>query len=164
MRFLSILVMAGTMLLSSYSPGWSRNGRGVELKATAEVEVQTPDAEGRPVLKQVPAEKVLPGTPIIYTIYYRNTDDQPAEHMAITNPIPEHMRYDAESAYGLKTAITFSVDGGKTFDRPDNLRVLDQKGKTVPARPADYTHIRWTLEYPIAPQASGHVGFRAVLE
>lgn len=164
MRMITIYLIAGIMLASLYTPAWCQGGQGVQLTASAEVEVKIPDAHGRLVVRRIPAEKVLPGSRVIYTIHYSNTGNLPAERVAITNPIPEHMRYQAESAFGFKAAVTFSIDGGKTFDRPDKLFILDQTGKSLPANAADYTHIRWTLEQSIAPQATGQVGFMAALE
>lgn len=164
MRIISICTMAAAIVFSTCLPGWTESGQGVQLKATAQVEVKTLDAEGRTVVKRVPAKKVIPGTEVIYTIHYSNTGDQPAEHVAITNPIPEHMRYVDQSVFGSDAVITFSIDGSKTFDRPQNLIVVDPSGRSFPARPADYTHIQWVLEHPLAPGAKGQVGFRATLE
>jgi len=164
MRLIAIMTMTLSIVLAAYIMGWSQTGRGIQLKATAEVEAKTRDAEGRPAVVRVPAEKVIPGTQVIYTIQYSNTGDQPAENVSITNPIPENMRYVPRSAFGPDTAITFSIDNGKTFDRPEKLKIVDQEGRSHPAEPGDYTHIRWIIGHPIAPQATGKVGFRAALE
>jgi hypothetical protein len=84
--------------------------------------------------------------------------------VVITNPIPEQMRYLNQSAFGEKALITFSVDNGESFDLPGNLYVKDATGRRFAAQPDDYTHIRWKLQNPIPPQASGQVGFRAILQ
>jgi hypothetical protein len=56
------------------------------------------------------------------------------------------------------------VDNGESFDLPENLYVTDATGRRFPAQPDDYTHIRWKLQKLIPPQASGQVGFRAILQ
>jgi hypothetical protein len=74
------------------------------------------------------------------------------------------MLYKDGSAGGEGTVITFSVDDGKTYDVPGNLKVLDADGKERSAVASDYTHIRWTLEKSVSPEAVGYVSFRAILE
>ncbi len=164
MRIITIFTITATILFSAYAMGWPQTGEGIQLKATAEVEVKTLDAKGRTIVTRVPADKVTPGTLVIYTIYCSNGADQPAERVVITNPIPKHMRYQDQSAFGPDAAITFSIDGGQTFEKPDKLHVVDPTGRSFPASPADFTHVRWVLEQALAPRATGQVGFRAVLE
>jgi uncharacterized repeat protein (TIGR01451 family) len=164
MRIITMVTMILTIVLTTCVMGWTQTGQGIKLSATAEVEIKTLDTAGRSVISRIPADKVMPGTQVIYTIHYINAGDQPARHVAITNPIPTHMRFQPGGVFGPNSAITFSIDGGKTFDRPENLFIMDQAGRRFPARPTDYTHIRWVLEKPLGPQAKGQVGFRAVLE
>ena len=61
-------------------------------------------------------------------------------------------------------SITYSVDGGGSFDVVGKLTVKDEKGDERAAVPADFTHIRWTITEPIDPGDTGTVSFRAVLE
>ena len=56
------------------------------------------------------------------------------------------MEYLGGSAAGKGTVVTFSIDGGKTFDAPDKLFIKGKDGKSRPAEPKEYTHIRWALE------------------
>ena len=156
------IVMAIT--LCGPGSGWSDASQKIQLKATAQVEVDSFDEAGRRIKKRVPAEKVVPGTEIIYTIAYHNPADQNAEQVVITNPIPEQMRYRNQSAFGEKARVTFSVDNGESFDLPKNLYLTDATGRRFPAQPDDYTHIRWKLQETIPPQATGQVGFRAILQ
>jgi uncharacterized repeat protein (TIGR01451 family) len=156
------IIMAIT--LCSPGSGWSDASQKIQLKATAQIEVESVNEAGRRIKKRVPAEKVTPGTEIIYTIAYHNPADQTAEQVVITNPIPEQMRYRHQSVFGEKVRVTFSVDGGESFDLPQNLYVTDATGRRFPAKSDDYTHIRWKLQDPIPPRASGQVGFRAILQ
>jgi uncharacterized repeat protein (TIGR01451 family) len=156
------IIMAIT--LCGPGSGWPDASQKIQLKATAQVEVESVDEAGRRIKKRVPAEKVVPGTEIIYAIAYHNPADQNADQVVITNPIPEQMRYRNQSAFGEKARVTFSVDNGANYDLPQNLYITDATGKRIPAQPDDYTHIRWKLQVPIPPGASGQVGFRAILQ
>ncbi len=136
----------------------------VELKMAAEKEVAVTGADGSKTVERVPAEKVIPGELVIYTITFTNKGDKPAENLVVKNPIPEHMKYVDGSAAGENCAITYSVDNVKTYDVPEKLTVKDSKGNTVKVMPSDYTNIRWTLAKPVAPESSGIVSFKAKLE
>jgi hypothetical protein len=74
------------------------------------------------------------------------------------------MIYTYRSAQGEGTRITFSVDNGQSYNIPAKLFVFDTTGRKFPARPKDYTHIRWTFTHPLPSGAKGEVSFRAILE
>jgi uncharacterized repeat protein (TIGR01451 family) len=73
----------------------------------------------------VPAEKVLPGETVYYTITFTNTSDEVADNVVVTNPIAEELMYLDGSAFGPGMEIVFSVDGGETFAVADELNVTD---------------------------------------
>jgi uncharacterized repeat protein (TIGR01451 family) len=154
------------MLLTFVTAGtlWAQKKGDIELKAVAEIEIEDFNEEGKKEIKRVPAVKVIPGGEVIYTIYYTNRGQNTTDNVVITNPIPEHMVYKDSSASGDGTAIVFSVDDGKTFDTPENLKIKDAAGKEFPAVASDYTHIRWVLLSSLPLNASGQVGFSAILE
>jgi uncharacterized repeat protein (TIGR01451 family) len=139
------------------------NGK-VELRMVAEKEIEVAGADGGKIVKRVPAEKVIPGDEVIYTITYVNNGDEAAENLVLKNPIPEQMKYVGGSATGDNSAITYSVDDGRSFDVPGKLMVKDAAGKPVAASSADYTHIQWKLSKPVPPKSSGLVSFRARLK
>jgi uncharacterized repeat protein (TIGR01451 family) len=136
----------------------------IELKTLAEIEVEVVTEEGEKEIQRVDASKVIPGDEVIYTIHYANTGTEPAENIVITDPIPEHMLYLDGSAAGEGAIVTFSVDDGKSFDVATNLKVPADDGGERPARASDYTHVKWTLEGDVEPEASGFVTFRAQLQ
>jgi uncharacterized repeat protein (TIGR01451 family) len=161
-----VVILLPLMLIAFVTGGtpWAQEKGNIELKAVAEVEVEEFNEEGMKVIKRVPAGKVLPGTEVIYTVFYTNVGKAPAEKVIITNPIPEHMVYKEGSGFGEGTVITFSVDKGKTYDVPENLKVVGDDGKGHPAKASDYTHVRWSFPGPLPAHAEGHVSFRAILE
>jgi uncharacterized repeat protein (TIGR01451 family) len=155
---LLILASAGTGIVHAQAKG------SVELRMVAEQEIEITNAEGKKELKRIEASRVVPGDEVIYTIHYMNTGQEAADSVVITNPIPAHMMYKDGSASGEDTAIMFSVDGGTTYDLPENLKLLDSEGKERPATASDYTHVRWTFEESLLPETGGYVSFRAILE
>jgi uncharacterized repeat protein (TIGR01451 family) len=158
LAFLMILISAGT------DSAWSQEKGAVELKAVAEMEVEVVGDDGQKEIQRVPAEKVVPNDVVIYTIFYTNNGEEAAENFVIVNPVPEHMVYIAESADGENTEITYSVDGGNGYDIPGNLTFTDSEGKQIAAKVSDYTHIRWVLNTPVAPEGTGFVYFKAQIK
>jgi hypothetical protein len=53
------------------------------------------------------------------------------------------------------------VDGGRSFDAAENLKVQDADGQLRPAIAADYTHIRWHLKNSLKGNSVAFVRFRA---
>ena len=134
----------------------------ISLKSVGEVEQEVTDAQGQKTTRRVPADKVVPGVQVIWTVFANNTCKQPSDKVTINNPVPAHMTYVANSATGPGADITFSVDG-KTFGTPDQLTVVEN-GATRKARADEYKHIRWTFKAPLAAGATDTASFRAVLE
>ena len=160
---LTVLCLVLTTFVSAGSLRAQKQGN-IELKAVAEIEIEVFTEEGKKEIKRVPAAKVVPGEEVIYTVFYTNVSRDKADNVLITNPIPEHMLYKAGSAVGEDAVITFSVDGGKTYDRPENLKVRDAAGKEFPAEASDYTHIRWVRRTSLLPDTESQVSFRAKLQ
>ena len=136
----------------------------IRLKAVAEVEVTVVNDKGETEVKRVPAAKVVPGTEVIYTITVSNLGDQPADSVVVTDPIPENTTYVDRSAFGAGTKITFSVDGGKSYDLAGKLKVKDAAGNLRAATASDYTHIRWVLNFTLKPKDVAPVWFKARLD
>ena len=138
----------------------------IKLTTIAEVEKEVFNAEGKKELQRVSVADtaVIPGSQVIYSMQYENISDKTAEKAVITDPIPERTHYQENSARGDGTRITFSVDNGKSFNIPAKLFVFDTAGRKSPARPQDYTHIRWVLQNPLQPGEKGEVSFRAIIK
>jgi uncharacterized repeat protein (TIGR01451 family) len=138
----------------------------LSLQSTAEKVVVEKDKQGKKTMKRIPvsATSVFPGDEVIFTTYYENIGKDPATTVAIKNPVPEHMAYVDGSAEGNGARVDFSVDGGKTFASAAKLMVKDKEGKERRAIAADFTHIRWTLEKPLAKGKKGSVSFKATVK
>ncbi|MGO9930289.1 MAG: hypothetical protein ACLPV8_00495 [Steroidobacteraceae bacterium] len=135
----------------------------IAVKAIAEVEMRIAD-QGRETSKLVPADRVVPGDRVFYTLEVRNTGALAVAAPTVTYPIPAHMQYVADSAVGPGTRVSFSVDGGRSFDAAENLKIKTGQGALRAAVAADYTHIRWQLKKTLKGNAVAFVRFRALVK
>jgi len=135
----------------------------LEIKSIAEVESKSVQA-GQTVVKLIPADRVVPGDRVIYTLEVRNTGAAPVAAPQVTYAIPEHMRYLADSAVGPGAEVSYSVDAGRSFESADTLKVQGPDGRLRPAVAADYTDIRWQLKNSLKPNSVAFVRFRALVQ
>lgn len=136
----------------------------IVVKTVAEKEQVVTLADGRKQTKLVPAQPVVPGEQVIYTVTFENVGQKPATDVAIVNPVPEHTTYVAGSAGGPGTEVSFSVDGGRTWGAPEQLKLRGADGTERAATPADYTHVRWVLRNPLTPGAVAFARYRVVVK
>jgi uncharacterized repeat protein (TIGR01451 family) len=135
----------------------------IQIKIIAEVETKVIEA-GHEVVRLAPADRVVPGDQVLYTLEMRNTGPTAVAAPTVTNPIPNHMRYLADSATGPGAQVSYSADGGATFGHPDSLRVALAGGRFRAATPADYTHIRWQLRNTLKSHSVAYARFRAIVK
>src|SRR6266481_5260478 len=129
--------------ISSAASGQATS-QSLVVKAVAEVETRVVQ-DGREIVKLAPANRVVPGDQVIYTLEIRNAGGTAVRDPTVTYAVPSHMVYVADSATGPGAEVRYSVDGGHFFDLPQNLRV-SEAGHSRPAKPGEYTHIRWKLK------------------
>lgn len=163
MRKTLTMTLAALLLSASAmaQDGATEPGR-IELKNVVEKEQTVINEAGQETTQLVPADKVVPGDVLIYTVTYTNVGEEVMENVVITNPIASQLRYVADSAFAPGADIEFSVDGGQQFGDFESLTVL-RDGDTKPASLDDLTHIRWTLRAELDPGAQGFARFRARL-
>ncbi len=101
---------------------------------------------------------------MLYTLEIRNAGPIAIIAPTVTDPIPAHMTYVADSATGPGAEVSYSVDGGHTFERPENLRVVGPDGRLRAAKPMDYTHIQWKLKKTLKSKSIAFARFRAVVK
>lgn len=160
------LVVAIAVLMGSLaaSAAWAQHRSMIELTTVAEMEFEVIDAFGAKQVVRKAAVKVVPGDEVIYTNHFTVVGEEAAEAVAITNPVPEHMVFTGLGDNTLSVLVTVSADGGKHYDRPDRLTLADAEGNPRPARPDEYTHVRWQFSEPVPPGIKGFVSFRARLK
>ena len=135
----------------------------IDVQTTVHKEELFLNDTGEEEKRLVPAEKVLPGETVYYTITFTNTSDEVADNVVVTNPIAEELMYLDGSAFGPGMDIVFSVDGGETFATADELNVTEN-GETRTAEAKDFTHVRWVMQNDLAAGAQGTARFAAILE
>jgi hypothetical protein len=120
-------------------------------------------AAKQPGGRMQPADRLVPGDEVVYTLEIRNTTATSRPPPTVDYPVPEHVRYIADSAVGAGAEVTFSVDGGRTYARPENLFVTGADGRKRPATADDYTHIRWQLKHILKGNSVAFARFLAVV-
>jgi hypothetical protein len=118
------------------------------------------DAKGNKKNTLVAPTTVLPGTPLVIWISYKNGGKQAATKFIINNPISKSMDFTGVA----ENWAVVSVDDGKTFAALASLKVKGSDGKMRAAIPQDVTAVRWTIPQPIAPGAGGKVSFYAIVK
>jgi hypothetical protein len=160
---LTLYLSAVASVAASQSAPANRDNPRLSVRAIAEVEVVTLNGE-RETVKLAAADRVVPGDQVIYTLEIRNKGAMSLPPPRIDYPVPEHMRYLDDTAAGPGAEITYSVDGGHSFDRPENLKVTGPDGQRRTASAADYTHIRWQLKNILKGKSVAFARFRAVVK
>ncbi len=133
------------------------------IKTVAEVETRVMQG-GLEVVKLAPADRLVPGDQVIYTVEIRNVGAAAVGAPMVSEPIPAHMAYVADSATAPGAEVSYSIDGGHSFDRPENLRMVGTDGHERQAIDKDYTHIRWKLKNPLKSHSVAFARFRAVVK
>jgi len=163
-RFVLFSLVAALMITLSVQHAVSQDGRHLDLNSTVEVEREVTNERGEKEIKIEPADRILPGEIIVFGTTFTNVGEDAADSVILTNPVPENTTYIGGSASGDGADITFSVDGGQNYDLPGNLKVTGEDGKPRLALPAEYTHIRWTMNRSLNPGETGKIGFKSVLQ
>jgi hypothetical protein len=137
---------------------------GFAFESTPTAIVVRAIAEVEKGAKLAPAKRVVSGDRVLYTLEVRNTAATTAPPPRVDFPIPTHTWYVPGSAVGPVTEITYSVDGGVSFDREENLRMPAANGEMRTAVAHDYTHIRWQLKNSLKANSVAFVRFSVVVK
>ena len=161
-KTMKTILSISVLLMLSISAFAQEQGH-LNVKTVVQKEQVTVNDAGETETNLVPADSVIPGEKVVYTISFENIGDEDAENVVITNPISETLTYVEGSAFGPGTQIEFSVDGGQTFASRNELTVTED-GVTREASAGDFTHIRWVMREELAAGAQGIARFSAVLD
>ncbi len=156
-----VLTLCGLYAITAVSG--QATSPAIDVRAVAEVETRVGEP-GREFVKLVPATRVVPGDEVVYTLEIRNPTAHDAVMSTVVRPIPAHMAYLADSATGPGAEVTYSVDGGLTFDIPENLKVRGADGRMRVAKSIEYTNIRWQLKNTLKSKSVAFARFRAVVK
>jgi len=133
------------LLMSSSSLSAENNGT-VEIVSTSYQRVMVKDENGTLVETWPRATKVIPGTIVKYADIIVNTTDDNITAVKVSNPINANLVYIADSAISeLNATILYSIDGGKSFDEPDNLKIVEGDHNRT-ALPEEYNGVQWSVD------------------
>lgn len=101
------------------------------------------------LVKSVDRASAAPGDVVAYTLVYTGGGSADAHAVVLVDAIPPSTRYVSGSATGAGTTITFSHDGGLTFDASESAPV---------------THVRWSRAAVLSPGGGGTVAFQVSIQ
>jgi uncharacterized repeat protein (TIGR01451 family) len=156
-------VALSLLLLAAFNAQAQTAKPCIELNGDQHMEQEYTDAQGKKATRLVALGKVVPGNEVIYTITAKNICDKPATAVAINDDVPEHMIYVMNSAMGVGTEISYSLDG-KSFARPNALSIKNADGTSRAPQAEDIKSIRWLYSTAINPGQTGFVRFRATVK
>jgi hypothetical protein len=158
----SLLILAALSLSApAFAQAISKAGAdGVSISSEIQAVKVVTDAKGNKKNTLVSPTTVLPGTPLVVWISYKNGGAKTATGFVINNPVPKGVDFTGVA----EGWAVVSVDGGKSFGALATLKVKGSDGKMRAAVPQDVTAVRWTVPQPIAPGAGGKVSFYAVVK
>ena len=158
MRRITIALIAAASILTSVSASALTAKQSVEK----EIVVQMPD--GTESITRAPAELVVPGERVVYTLSYTNDAAEPATDLVLTMPVPSEIKYLDESATTVDAKVVYSADGGQSFASRAGLRTTGADGNSRTATSEDITHIRWTVAGPLAAGETGTLSYKGILK
>lgn len=156
LRIITIALFAGAVL--------AQQEPHIQLKNEAFKEKLIVKEDGSEEYELIPPGLAIPGDEIIYISTFVNIGKEDVTDIVITNPVPNNSLYKVGTAFGSGTEITFSVDGGKTYAKPEALKIKDTQGVPRTATAKDYTAIRWVFKGSLKPGEESTVTFRTILQ
>ena len=148
---LTLILSAAARPSLAQSAAETHGNPGFTLRAIAEVEVPASIGE-RETVKLAPADRVVPGDQVIYTLEIRNNGAMALPPPRVDYPIPEHMRYLDDTAAGQTPDAERQVEGDRT-----GRDHLDRHPRLVAE-----AHDRALAELPLDLEESGLQGLLPV--
>lgn len=136
----------------------------VRLVAEAKQEVIKTAPDGSTTREWVDIDRIVPGDTVVYIITAHNEGAEEVTGIVLDDPIPADTEFVSGSAVAPNAEIRFSADGGDSFDAAESLTLVEEDGTSRIATNRDYTHIRFALNYPVAPGDTARVHFKTVVK
>lgn len=155
-------LLIGLGLLSLSGAALAQGKQAVAITSNIQAVKEVTDAKGAKKRTLIEPTTVIPGTPLVVWINYKNSSAAPVTGFVINNPVPAAIDFTAlgeNSEWGV-----VSVDGGKTFGALATLKIMGADRKPRPAIPQDVTHVRWTFSKPIPGNSGGQLSFYAMVK
>ncbi len=155
-----LATVAGIFVALSQPVTQAQEPADIQTELVAEVRENVSTTPGREVFRFAPARLLEQGQVVYYTLRITNQTSVPLRNVAVVQPVPANTTYLEDSAAGPGAAVSFSVDGGLSFEPAESL-MIEVEGVKQAAQATQYTHIRWQLRNPLAPGATALARFRA---
>lgn len=162
-----ISLLIGTLFLTGFLiiPATAQEKTNITIQLT----VQKKTLPGEKITEAITKETELIVNPkdiLIYHLTCTNEGEELIREVVITDPIPEGTEYIIDSASGDMAKITFSIDGGNTYQYPPLTYKVKKSDGTIQvklATPGMYTHIRWLFSGDIRPGKSRKASFEVIV-
>jgi uncharacterized repeat protein (TIGR01451 family) len=113
--------------------------------------------------KYIPVQTAQRGSELVYVNSIINKSDIARKKLVVDNPIPFGVRYVAGSASCQGSCeILFSIDGGKSFKKGEELYVIFGTAKRL-AKESEYTHIKYIFPL-IQPHSQTRMAFKGIVQ
>jgi uncharacterized repeat protein (TIGR01451 family) len=103
------------------------------------------------------SEVIQGGDAVRYSLLFTNVTDRPVRQVVLSNAVPAGFGMIAGSAQASRTdaAAEYSADGGTTWAaQPMEDVLVDGRIERRPIPAERFTHVRWTLQDWLAPDAT----------
>jgi uncharacterized repeat protein (TIGR01451 family) len=97
-----------------------------------------------------------PGDVLRYRLTFTNNVGQPVRGMTFTSPLAAGLQFEGNSVKASRddARVSYSADAGSTYSQqPMEEVVVDGRRVRRPIDPSRYTHVRWTVDGWLAPDA-----------
>ena len=156
----SIYLIIAFMIVNIGILSAEENGT-VEIVSGSYQLVMVKDENGTLVETWPETTKVIPGTIVKYINTIANGSDDNITEVNVTNIINPNLIYLVDSAVSeLNATILYSVDNGKSYDEPDNLKTGDDNHTALPE---EYNGVLWSVD-EIPHDTNCSVSFRVKLK
>jgi len=137
-----------------------------QVEGDVQAYIVSKDEQGNEIVKR--ATEASPGDVMEYRLTFTNTSDSPVKGLKITDPVPVHTSFLADSARSeVQAEFLVSIDGGITFEETPVTRIetqADGTQKKVVIPPEQYTHLRWDAQDVLDSDGEPHVyAYRVVV-
>ncbi len=165
-KYMKILTSASAVLTLALLSGGFLQAASKPISITSQVNelIKQTNDQGQVQLVAIAPDSIVPGDRVLYTTRFHNKGAEVSDSITITNPIPQQVSYLAGSAQGKNCDIVFSADGGKSWGKPEQLKVQMADGQWRAAQASEYTHIRWQYQSVLSPQQSSEISYQAHLK
>lgn len=107
-------------------------------------------------------KQTIPSEELVVVLDYKYVYEKPADNVVLTLPIAKEFIYIPGTATDEKW-VWFSADGGKTFARFKDLKVLDKNGVPRIATGKDVTHLQWRHAKKLSKGDKGKLEYHVMI-